>query len=148
MTPDFSSLQKLGDETSSHPLNLPAQSCVCLYNQQEHKVHCASVRLLYFDSSKLISVENELVYCTYYKEPIFSGLVLSVTIRRNCYKIGKSCVSLYRYDTVLLFLLQISVHGLSHVVQCKEPVFPTWAVCSESHCTVLFNHQRKLLHNW
>lgn len=30
----------------------------------------------------------------------------------------------------------------------KEPVFPIWVVCSESHFTVLFCLQRKLLQKW
>jgi hypothetical protein len=33
-------------------------------------------------------------------------------------------------------------------IHYKEPVFPIWVVCSESHFTVLFSHQRNLLSNW
>jgi hypothetical protein len=45
-------------------------------------------------------------------------------------------------------------HTLSNSSCCqvgshyKEPVFPIWVVCSESHFTVLFSQQRNLLSNW
>ena len=42
------------------------------------------------------------------------------------------------YDIFVLFLIQVGSN-------LKDPEYPIWVVCSESHFTVLFSHQRRLL---